>query len=246
MSFIPASASTSIDPAELAKFEAMAATWWDERGPMKPLHLLNPLRINYLVSVLAAGKKGSETLAGISLLDVGCGGGLLSEPLACLGATVTGIDAVNKNIRVAEAHARMRGIAINYQVATAEGLAAEGKQFDAVLAMEIIEHVADPALFMASLAALVKPGGKVIVSTLNRTLKSYAVAIVGAEYLLRWLPCGTHEWKKFLTPLELIGVMKQAGLAVSHVQGMGFDPLRWKWRLTPDKTVNYVVVAEKR
>lgn len=242
---------TSVDPAEVAKFEAMAAEWWDPNGKFRPLHRMNPCRLDYIVSQVA-GEYGRDTGAarpfeGLRLLDVGCGGGLLSEPMARLGATVTGIDASEGTTGVAAAHAAQSGLAIDYRQMTAEDLAASGARFDVILAMEVVEHVADPASFLATCRALLADGGLLVCSTLNRTAKSFGAAIVGAEWLLRWLPRGTHDWNKFLTPDELWSAMEGAGLEPVDRKGMVFDPVAWDWSLSErDLAVNYVVTALRR
>lgn len=242
------STATTVDPDEIARFSAMADTWWDPEGPMKPLHKLTPARMRYLSGRIArhfgrdAGAKG---LHGLSILDVGCGGGLVSEPLCRLGAEVTGVDAAQKNIEAARLHAASAGLEINYRHGTAEALADDGEQFDAVTALEIIEHVADPALFVASIARLVKPGGLVIFSTINRTPKAWALAIAGAEYLLGWLPKGTHTYSKFVKPSELAGFCRAADLEITDLSGMVFSPLSG-WSLNEsDMDVNYFAAASR-
>lgn len=238
---------TSVDPAELAKFEAMAAEWWDPAGKFRPLHRMNPVRLDYVVGQLALrfdrDRTGPAPLGGLRLLDIGCGGGLLAEPLARLGAQVVGADAVARNIEVARLHAAQSGLQIDYRATTAEALAEAGEAFDAVLALEIIEHVADPQSFMDTCAALVRPGGPVIVSTLNRTPQSFAMAIVGAEWVLRWLPRGTHDWRRFITPDELSAMAAGAGLQPVDRRGMVFNPLTG-WRLSDrDLACNYIATA---
>lgn len=243
-------ALTSIDPAEVAKFEAMAAEWWDEGGKFKPLHMMNPIRLDYIVTQIATefarDRRGPRPLDGLRLLDIGCGGGLVAEPMARLGAAVTGADAAEANIAVARIHAEQQGLEIDYRATTAESLAADGTAFDVVLALEIVEHVADPAAFLATCAQLLKPGGLLIASTLNRTPQSFAAAIIGAEWIMRWLPRGTHEWRRFITPDELAGMAEQAGLVVIDRAGMVFNPLLWDWRLSDrDLSVNYTLSARK-
>ena len=238
---------SSIDQTELAKFEAMAAEWWDPQGKFRPLHRMNPVRLDYVVAQLALhfgrDRKAVRPLAGLRLLDIGCGGGLLSEPMARLGAEVVGADAVARNIEVARLHAAQQGLAIDYRATTAEALAAAGEVFDAVLALEIIEHVAEPPAFLRTCASLARPGGLVIVSTLNRTPQSFAMAIVGAEWVLRWLPRGTHDWRRFITPDELEAMTRAAGLTPVDRQGMVFNPLAG-WRLNPrDLACNYIATA---
>ena len=243
-------ALTSIDPAEVAKFEAMAAEWWDEGGKFKPLHMMNPIRLDYIVTQIATefarDRRGPRPLDGLRLLDIGCGGGLVAEPMARLGAAVTGADAAEANIAVARIHAEQQGLQIDYRATTAESLVDEGAGFDVVLALEIVEHVADPAAFLATCAKLLKPGGLLIASTLNRTPQSFAAAIVGAEWIMRWLPRGTHEWRRFITLDELAGMAEQAGLVVIDRAGMVFNPLLWDWRLSDrDLSVNYTLSARK-
>ena len=240
--------ASSIDPAEIAKFQAMARDWWDPQGKFKPLHMLNPTRLDYVTAQIAA-QFGRDLAApmpfqGLSLLDIGCGGGLMAEPMARLGATVTGADAAEGNIAVARLHASEQDLAIDYRATTAEALAAEGLRFDVVMALEIVEHVADPAQFVATCRDLLAPGGMLIASTLNRTAKSFAAAIVGAEWIMRWLPRGTHDWRRFITPDELSGMAEAAGLRVVDRCGMVFNPLGWSWSLSHrDLSVNYALTA---
>ena len=240
----------SVNEEEVSRFAALAGEWWNPSGPYAPLHKLTPARVEYVRDRLAEkfGRDASNlrSLKDLTVLDVGCGGGILSEPLARLGADVTGIEPAEENIEAARAHAAESGLQINYRAAAAEELQKEGKRFDAVVASEVIEHVNDPAAFVKTLAALARPGGLVMLSTLNRTLKSYALAIVGAEYVLRWIPAGTHDWNKFVTPDELGSYIGAAGLAVADVTGMIYDPLRDRWRLGRDAGVNYWLCAEKR
>jgi 2-polyprenyl-6-hydroxyphenyl methylase/3-demethylubiquinone-9 3-methyltransferase len=248
MARIPQRQST-VDEAEVARFSALATEWWDPRGKMAPLHKFNPVRIGYIRDQAAAkfgrDPKRLDSMKGLRILDIGCGGGILSEPLARLGATMTGVDPSETNIEAARAHAETSGLAIDYRCSTAEQLAEQGEQFDLVLAMEVVEHVADVPLFVASCAALVKPGGLMIAATLNRTLKSFALAIVGAEYVLRWLPVGTHSWDKFVTPNELEIAMEQSGLHVTHEQGVFYNLLADRWQLSSDTDVNYMLTAER-
>ncbi|WP_416898151.1 MAG: bifunctional 2-polyprenyl-6-hydroxyphenol methylase/3-demethylubiquinol 3-O-methyltransferase UbiG [Minwuia sp.] len=240
------SIETTVDPDEIARFSAMADTWWDPEGPMKPLHRLTPARMRYLTSQLNAhfGRAESgNSLDGLRILDIGCGGGLVAEPLARLGADVTGVDAAEKNVEVARLHAAGSGLKIDYRHGRAEALAEAGEQFDAVMALEIIEHVADPALFVASVAKLVKPGGLVIFSTINRTPKAYGLAIVGAEYVLRWLPRGTHTWSKFVKPSELARHGRAAGLEMRDVTGLVYSPVSGFSLNRTDVDVNYFASA---
>lgn len=244
-------ATKTIDPAEVAKFEAMAAEWWDPAGKFKPLHMLNPCRLDYIVTQIASqfgrDPKAPRPFEGLRLLDIGCGGGLLSEPMARLGATVVGADAAPKNIPVAQLHAEQSGLEIDYRNCAAEDLAAAGERFDVVLAMEIIEHVSDPQGFVDTCASLMKTGGLMFCSTLNRNPKSYVMAIFGAERVMRWLPVGTHDWSKFVTPDELYGLIRKAGLDPVDRKGMVFNPLGWSWSLSArDLSVNYVTASVKR
>ncbi|WP_299846086.1 bifunctional 2-polyprenyl-6-hydroxyphenol methylase/3-demethylubiquinol 3-O-methyltransferase UbiG [uncultured Paracoccus sp.] len=241
---------SSVDPAELAKFEAMAAEWWDPNGKFKPLHMLNPTRLDYIISRIGAefgrDARSLRPFEGLRLLDIGCGGGLLTEPMARLGAEVVGADAVERNISVASLHAEQQGLQIDYRATTAEALAEAGEQFDAVLALEIVEHVADPAAFVATCATLTKPEGVMIISTLNRTPKSFGAAIIGAEWIMRWLPKGTHEWHRFITPEELAGMMDAAGMPAVDRRGMVFNPIRWDWSLSDrDLSVNYIMTGRR-
>lgn len=244
-------ARTSIDPAEVAKFEAMAAEWWDPAGKFKPLHMLNPARLDYIGDQIAAefGRDRHEArpFAGLRLLDIGCGGGLVAEPMARLGATVTGADAAEANIATARIHAAQSGLEIDYRATTAEALAAEGAQFDVVLALEIVEHVADPQDFIATCARLLRPGGLLVASTLNRTPQSFAAAIIGAEWVMRWLPKGTHDWARFLRPDELAAMAEAAGVTVVDRTGMVFNPIGWGWSLSKrDLSVNYAISGVRR
>lgn len=245
------SAANTVDDAEIAKFEAMAAEWWDPTGKFAPLHMMNPIRLDYITSQIAAefGRelRDEQPFAGLRLLDIGCGGGLLSEPMARLGATVVGADAAPRNIPVAQVHAEQSGLEIDYRHTTAEALAEAGEQFDVVLNMEVVEHVADPQAYLTACRHLLKPGGLMICSTINRNPKSYALAIVGAEYVMRWLPKGTHEWHKFITPEELFALIETAGLDPVDRKGFVFNPVSWRWRLSDrDLSVNYVTASVKR
>ncbi len=242
---------TTIDPAEVAKFEAMAAEWWDPQGKFKPLHLMNPCRLDYITAQIAAefdrDLKGPAAFAGLRILDIGCGGGLLSEPMARLGAIVVGADAAAGNIPVAQVHAEASGLVIDYRHTTAEDLAAVGERFDVILNMEVVEHVSDPLAYLSACQKLLKPGGLMICSTLNRNPKSYLMAIIGAEHVMRWLPKGTHDWAKFITPDELFDLIRKAGLDPVDRKGMVFNPLGWSWSLSArDLSVNYVTTSVKR
>lgn len=237
--------ATTLEPQEIEKFAAIAAEWWDETGKFAPLHKINPTRIRYLREVIYR-HFNCEDLNGKTLIDIGCGGGLVSEPMSRLGAKVTGVDGAEKNVKTALAHAQAMQLDIDYRATTAEALAEKGEQFDVVLALEVIEHVADVPLFLESVSKLVKPGGVLIMSTLNRTMKSYALAIVGAEYVLNWVPRGTHDWKKFLTPAELILPLQQQGLQHLESRGMVMNPLKWEWQMSnSDLDVNYYVAFAK-
>lgn len=243
-------ATQTVDAGEIAKFEAMAAEWWDPHGKFKPLHMLNPTRLDYITAQIAAefGRdlKDASPFAGLRLLDIGCGGGLLSEPMARLGADVVGADAAERNIPVARVHAEQSGLEIDYRFTTAEALAEAGEQFDMVLNMEVVEHVADPQGYLTACQQLLKPGGLMICSTINRNPKSFAMAIVGAEYVMRWLPKGTHEWQKFITPDELFALIANAGLTPVDRKGFVFNPITWTWSLSDrDLSVNYVTASTK-
>ena len=239
--------SASIDPAEVAKFTAMAESWWDPTGKFAPLHKFNPVRLKFIHDTASAhfdrDGKGLHPFKGLSLLDIGCGGGLLAEPMARLGFAVTGADASEKNVKIAATHAGIEGLTIDYRAATAEMLAEEGLGFDVVLNMEVVEHVADLKAYLAACAKLVKPGGLMVVATLNKTLKSLALAKIGAEYVLRWVPAGTHDWNRFIEPKRLHALLQESGLKSLKTQGVSFDPLAWDWRLSSDTDVNYMVVA---
>lgn len=241
---------STVDPAEVERFSALAAEWWNPRGKMAPLHKFNPVRIGYVRDQAALrfnrDAKRLDSMKGLRMLDIGCGGGLLSEPLARLGASMVGVDPSDTNIAAASEHAAQSGLAIDYRCSTAEELAKAGETFDVVLAMEVVEHVADVPLFVQSCAEMVKPDGLMIAATLNRTLKSFALAIVGAEYILRWLPVGSHRWDKFVTPNELEIAMEQGGLRVTGSQGVIYNILADRWQLSSDMDVNYMLVAEKR
>ncbi len=240
-------ANATIDPAEVARFDALGAQWWDPKGKMAPLHAINPVRLGFVRDVLVRhfghDPRSLRPLKGLRILDIGCGGGLLSEPLARMGAEVVGVDPAPGNIEIARAHAAEAGVSVDYRASTAEELADAGERFDVVLALEVIEHVADVGLFVRRISEMVDPAGLMVLSTLNRTPKSFALAIVGAEYVLRWLPRGTHRWDKFITPDELEAVLATTGFTVRELAGMVFDPFRGEWRMAADTGVNYFTVA---
>ena len=241
---------STVDDAEVARFSAIAAEWWSPTGKFKPLHRFNPVRIAYIRDALCRrfgrDAQAERPLEGLRIVDIGCGGGLIAEPLARLGATMIGIDASERNIKTAAVHAREGRLVIDYRNTTAEALVAAGESFDAVLALEVIEHVADVPLFIACCADLVKPGGQLFLATLNRTPKSYLLAIVGAEYVLRWLPRGTHDWKRFQKPSDLAAAFRSRGLAVRDLSGVVYSPLSDSFHLDPrDISVNYLMTAER-
>lgn len=241
--------SSTLDEAELARFAALAADWWDPKGKFRPLHQIGPVRLAFardrMIEHFSLAQAGLKPLTGLSILDIGCGGGLISEPLARLGGRVTGIEPKEANIRAAMAHAQPQGLDIDYRVATVEELAAAGEMFDCVVCLEVVEHVPDVGQFLRTCASLVRPGGLMILSTLNRTFKSFALAIVGAEYVLRWLPVGTHQWNRFITPEELRSHAEAAGLVMGRVEGMVYNPLADRWSLAHDTDVNYLAAAVK-
>jgi 2-polyprenyl-6-hydroxyphenyl methylase/3-demethylubiquinone-9 3-methyltransferase len=243
-------ATTTVDPSEIAKFEAMAAEWWDPNGKFKPLHMMTPVRLDYITTQIA--EEYDRDLAhalpftGLRILDIGCGGGLLCEPMARLGATVVGVDAGESNIPVARAHAQQSGLDIDYRHTTAEAMGDAGELFDVILNMEVVEHVADPLAYLTACQHLLKPGGLHLCSTINRNAKSFAAAIVGAEFIMRWLPKGTHDWAKFITPDELYALLRQVGLDPVDRKGFQFNPVSWRWSLSDrDLSVNYVTAALK-
>jgi len=240
----------TVDAAEVAKFARMAEEWWDPDGKFRPLHKFNPVRLEFLRDRIAARFARDITadrpFEGLTLLDIGCGGGLLTEPMARLGATVTGVDAAERNVEIARIHAERMGLDIEYAFAAAGDLAAAGRQFDIVLNMEVIEHVADRDAFLADSANLLRPGGLMFLATLNRTTKAYLLGILGAEYVLRWLPRGTHDWRRFVKPSELAAGLRASGLALNELTGVAYDPLHDRWSLAPgDLGVNYIAVAGK-
>lgn len=244
-----AAASSSIDPAEVERFSRIAAEWWDPKGKFAPLHKFNPTRLAFIrdqaLHRFARDPKARRPFEGLRLLDIGCGGGLLSEPMSRLGFTVVGVDASERNIGTASTHAAEQGLAVDYRCSTAEALLAAGESFDLILNMEVIEHVADPRRFLRDCAAMLRPGGLMIVATLNRTLKAFALAKVGAEYVLRWLPAGTHDWSKFLKPEELRGFLAGEAVAVDGPFGVVFDPLSGRWSQSHDADVNYMMTVAR-
>jgi 2-polyprenyl-6-hydroxyphenyl methylase/3-demethylubiquinone-9 3-methyltransferase len=241
---------STVDSAEIRHFDAMAESWWSPRGDMRTLHMINPVRLAFIRDVACRHFKRDprqlDCLKGLRFLDIGCGGGILSEPLARIGAAMVGADPSVPNIEVARRHAADSGVEVDYRPVLAEELADAGERFDVVLAMEVVEHVADVSLFVKRCAEMVKPGGLMIAATINRTMKSWAFAIVGAEYILRLLPLGTHHWDKFVTPAELEAVMAQHGLDVIDERGVTFNVLSRELRLSNDMDVNYMLVAERR
>ena len=244
-----AASGTSLDQHEIAKFSALADEWWDPTGKFAPLHKFNPVRLALIRANAAThferDPHAVRCFEGLSLLDIGCGGGLLCEPMARLGFAVTGADPSERNIAVATAHARASSLAVEYRRASAEEIAAQGREFDVVLNMEVVEHVADLRNYLRCCAALVKPGGLMFVATINKTLKSLALAKVGAEYVLRWLPVGTHDWNRFVDPKTLRRLLEESGLNPLVTHGVVFDPLAWDWKVSSDVDVNYMVVADR-
>jgi len=241
--------SASVDPAETAKFAAMAEAWWDPQGKFRPLHKFNPTRIAFIRDRVAArhGRHplAPQPLADLRLLDIGCGGGLLAEPMTRLGARVTGIDAVERNIAIARLHAERSGLAIDYRTATPEELVADDVKFDVILNMEVVEHVADRAAFLGACCELLADDGLMVIATLNRTAKAFALAIVGAEYVLGWLPRGTHDWRKFVRPSELAAGLRPHGLEFRELTGVTYNPVADKWSLSRDLDVNYMLAAKR-
>jgi len=240
---------STASPEEVAKFEAMADTWWDPAGPFKPLHKFNPARIRYIRDKLAArfdsDIKKPLPFAGLSLLDIGCGGGLIAEPMARLGFNVTGIDAAEKNVNVARIHAARSDLNISYEAAAPEDLLNRKTQYDVVLSLEVVEHVTDLNVFLEAASNMVSPNGVLIAATLNRTLKSLALAKIGAEYILRWLPPGTHDWRKFVKPSELSSGLRRGGMTVADITGITYDIMTDTWVTGRDLAVNYIVLSTR-
>ena len=241
----------SIDPEEVAKFEAMAEEWWDPNGKFKPLHMLNPCRLDYIIEMIrtefGCDPQKAMPFNGLNILDIGCGGGLLCEPMARLGANVVGVDAAQRNIPIAVAHAKQSNLTIDYRHGTAEEVLTGDEKFDVILNMEVVEHVADPLSYIKTCQALLKNGGMMLCSTINRNTKSFLMAIIGAEYVMRWLPKGTHEWSKFFKPSELGNIIEQAGLEMVDKKGFVFNPISWQWSISDkDLSVNYVTTSVKK
>lgn len=244
------SLAKTVDPEEASRFERLALLWWDPQGPFRPLHRMNQLRTEWIRDQVLKyfdrkPEEGTQPLSGLRALDIGCGGGILSEAMARLGARVTGIDVVERNLQIAKRHAEKEGLPIQYRCIAVEDLSQEGEMFDVVLNMEVVEHVADLPLFLKSVSTLVRPGGLMIVATLNRTVLSYWVAIVGAELVFRWLPKGTHQWRKFVTPPELTELLKPHGLVPVSRSGVWMNPLSHRFLKVPSMAVNYMIAFTK-
>ena len=245
----PGSSSATLDAAEIDRFARLSSEWWDARGKFRALHRIGPARLGFLRDEMlrhfGRAQGGIRPLEGLQVLDVGCGGGLICEPLTRLGARVTGLDPAVENVEAARRHAAGQGLDVEYRAGRVEELQAEGLAFDAVVCLEVVEHVPDPAAFLNACAALVRPGGLMLLSTLNRTIKAYLLAIVGGEYVLRWLPIGTHQWDRFITPDELVRHLHAAGLEPPAVRGLVYNPLTDAWSLSADTDVNYLASAAK-
>ncbi|GJM03037.1 MAG: ubiquinone biosynthesis O-methyltransferase [Rhodomicrobium sp.] len=245
----PQKTTPTLDPEEIARFGAMADEWWDPKGKFRPLHKISPARLAFFREQICRhfgrDEKAANALNGLSLIDIGCGGGLVAEPMAKQGATVTAIDPAEQNIKAASLHAEQQGVSIDYRACRAEDVAEKGETFDVVLLLEVVEHVPSVPDFTKIAASLVAPGGLLIMSTINRTTKAFALAIVGAEYILRWLPRGTHQWNRFVTPDELANCAEAAGLLPRERHGLTFNPLRDEWRISSDTDVNYFLTASR-
>lgn len=241
--------TSTVDSSEVARFDRLARDWWDPKGPMRALHKFNPVRLAYIRDAAARrfgrDPRSARPLDGLTILDVGCGGGVLSEPLARLGATVTGLDPALNNLAVARTHAERAGLAVDYRPDMIEEVAARGERFDLVLAMEVVEHVPDMPAFVGACCRAVAPGGLLFLATINRTARAFALAIVGAEYVLGWLPRGTHQWSKFVTPEELAAAVEAGGLSVMDKAGAVYNPLADRWSLSRDTAVNYMIAAAR-
>ncbi|CZT36210.1 bifunctional 2-polyprenyl-6-hydroxyphenol methylase/3-demethylubiquinol 3-O-methyltransferase UbiG [Rhizobium sp. 9140] len=242
-------ARTTIDQSEVDRFSALAAEWWNPHGKFKPLHKFNPVRLGYIrdraAETFGRDPKAPRPLEGLRLLDIGCGGGLLSEPMARMGANVVGADASEKNIRIAETHAAGSGVTVDYRAVTAEALAEAGETFDIVLNMEVVEHVSDVDFFLSTCASMVRPGGMMVIATINRTMKAAALAIFAAENVLRWLPRGTHQYEKLVRPEEIEKPLSASGLTITERTGVFFSPFTNQWNLSRDMDVNYMMIAKR-
>ena len=246
---MPNLGATTIDPEDVARFSAIAGEWWDPDGKFKPLHRFNPIRLKYIrdrmCDQFGRDPRSLRPFNGLRFLDVGCGGGLISEPLTRMGANVTGIDASDRNIRTAQVHAIQSGLDIDYRATTVEDICAGGETFDAVISLEVVEHVADADLFFDGCAALVSKNGAIVLATLNRTPKSFVLGIIGAEYVMRWLPRGTHDWKKFVRPSEIARGLRRNQVTIEDVSGLTLNPLTGEWRISRDVSVNYVLFGTR-
>lgn len=249
MAEAPNTGRTTIDDAEVERFSKLAAEWWNPTGKFKPLHKFNPVRLTYIKEKVSArfdrDIKATDALAGLRILDIGCGGGLLCEPMARLGAEIVGVDASATNINVASLHAEQSGLCIDYRATTAEALSAEGETFDIILNMEVVEHVADVPLFLSECSKMLRPGGLMFIATINRTMKAWGLAIIGAEHILRWLPKGTHQYEKLVRPEEIERPLNAEGLSILEINGVFYNPLKDVWALSNDTDVNYMMLAER-
>lgn len=240
---------TTIDDAEVARFSKLAAEWWNPTGKFKPLHKFNPVRLAYIKEKVSArfdrNINATNALSGLRILDIGCGGGLLCEPMARLGAEIVGVDASPTNINVARLHAEQSGLAIDYRATTAEAISAQGETFDVILNMEVVEHVSDVPLFLTECSKMLRPGGLMFVATINRTMKAWGLAIIGAEHILRWLPKGTHQYEKLVRPEEIEQPLAAEGLSILETNGVFYNPLKDAWALSNDTDVNYMMLTER-